>query len=58
MNAEGRNILSSYGGITENSCLLGCNAVSLGVWFPTFRSTIVSSKSLKTSSHIPPQPED
>jgi len=37
MEAEGRDILGSHGGITENSCLLGCNAVPLGVWFPTFQ---------------------
>jgi hypothetical protein len=54
MEAEGRDILSSHGGISEKSWLLCCNRVSLSEWLATFRGTVVSSRSLTTPSH----PED
>jgi hypothetical protein len=34
-----------YSGVIEDSGLLGCDAVSMGRWLPTFRRNLSSSSS-------------
>jgi hypothetical protein len=42
-------ILGSHIGVAEDSSLLGCYALLLGVWFLMFRRIVVSSCSVSNS---------